>query len=230
MISKLLKTIDRLNFYQISLLLFITFSLTIVMLLTTLTRSQIKVKPGSAYFETTFATKESFTPQLLPEIYGVKPYLGKLGDEVVIWGNNFGKNPKGGYIKIGNTEGRVIKWLNNEIRFETPEATSGLISISNGTGVISYEKPFIVYNANDASEVIFDKENDKVIVKNAPPNSILNLWYKNGTKSDHKIIEKMQEINLKVTSDINWITLLDNQSGSPLPFKQDPAELKFISW
>lgn len=230
MITKFLKIIDRLNFKQITLLLVMVFSFCFIVLIATVVRKQINTRVGSAFFEESFATKESFTPDSPPIILGVMPYLGKSGDEVVLWGKNLGLNPNNGWIKIGNTYvDKFNKWTDEEIRFDLPVSESGLLSLSNGAGVAIFNKPLTIYSQNTDTKISISFEENSITISNAPQDSVLTYWSGSSSKTD-KYIEKSSDIvRIEGNYDLSWIALF-SKNGRSLSFRQDPKEFQFIDW
>ena len=111
------------------------------------------------------------------KISGIKPFWGKAGDEVVVWGENFGEYPINSYIAIGNAKiTEYSKWEDNQIVFTVPQnSTSGKISLSIGNYQLTWDKAFNVFNTNTQFALVFN--NKKITLVNYPENiSKVYIW------------------------------------------------------
>lgn len=230
MINQLLLKVDKLSFKSILLLLGISFSVSFLFLLTAIVQNGQKIIPGLAFNRQTFPTKVSFTPGVVPTIDGVKPYLGKIGDEVVLWGHDLGTAPATGYLKISDNPAQITSWTDNEIRFIIPDTQSGTITLSNGNSKVLFDRPLTIYSSSTPVTLSYDKNNGNISVDNAPEGSKLLIW----SAPEDSVITNIpkgatSQTKIKTPPTVNWISILD-KNDNPVSFIQDPRELQNISW
>jgi hypothetical protein len=232
MITNFLQKIDRLSFGQIFLILLLAFSLGTTATLTMYLQSGKRIDTGYA------SSPQGPTPSTFPSppisdpvIQGVKPYLGKPGDEVVIWGKNFGSSPSNGYVMLSGTVSKVTSWEDTEIRFVIPYTNSGIITVSNGVGEATFGKTFTVYTDETTTHLSYLPDSKSLHITNSEKSlDKVVIWDINQDKIEINLSGNQQEVvNLEQIDGISWISIFD-KDNNPLPFKQEPLELKYISW
>lgn len=160
-----------------------------------------------------------------PEITLVWPFLGKVGDAVLIHGKNLGNNPIDKTLKVGSqtaTEQEINKWTPELIEFTIPQGSSfGPISLSVSGKEASWGFPFTVYDLDTLPQVT--ENNDVVKALNAPAGATLTIYYNDGSSLES---DKMD--NTQVASDKTIMSVLvKNSSGQPIPFFVEPTEFGF---
>lgn len=232
MITNFLQKIDRLSFGQIFLILLLAFSLGTTATLTMYLQSERRINTGHAS-SATGPSPSTFTspPVSDPVIQGVKPYLGKPGDEVVIWGKNFGSSTSNGYVMLSGVISKVTSWEDTEIRFVIPHTNSGRITVSNGVGEATFGKTFTVYTDETTTYLSYLPDSKSLhITNNEKSLNKVVIWDTNQDKIEINLSGNQQEVvNLEQIDGISWISIFD-KNDNPLSFKQDPLELKYISW
>ncbi len=160
-----------------------------------------------------------------PRINLVWPFLGKVGDAVLIEGENFGDNPENKQLSIGNVavgEDKINRWTPNLIEFIVPQNSfSSSISLTVGGKKASWPYLFTVYSLNTKIQVT--ENNDIVTVLNAPEGSILEIHFSDG--------EKTESTNLNATlipaDKVILTVLVKDKNNNPLPFFVEPEEFNF---
>ena len=104
-------------------------------------------------------TKEFETPQGPPKIFLVDHFFGKIGDSVLIHGENLGGLHKDSYISLGGIkikEENLVSWTGSYIEFKVPTgAKSGLVEINILGNKTSWSGMFFVVDENTQTEVNF---------------------------------------------------------------------------
>lgn len=115
----------------------------------------IKTKSSSAANTETVKEIRGIAPLNETIIEGIKPFFGKAGDEVVIWGKDFGYFPDNSYVQIGDSiASNYTKWTDNEIIFRIPEnSKSGIIKIVFERKTLNWDKIFTIYDFNTKNTV-----------------------------------------------------------------------------
>jgi len=227
--KKILLFIDKYSFKQLFFAVLIITSLAMTPIFTSLSIQKTTMNSKAAGLPLTTPTPIFYgsVPKNEPKINGIKPYIGKSGDEIVVWGENFGDYPFGGTLYMGNIKiNSITSWKQDEIRFVIPgEATSSLFSIRVGNWNVIFEKPITVYNQTTTTTVHVQDGRLEVL---KPINlKKVVVWLSNNDKPLTKIIEKSVNENTwrfpDTVADINWISLYDPQNQL-LPFIQNPIE------
>lgn len=162
-----------------------------------------------------------------PRINLIWPFLGKIGDSVLIEGYNFGDNPQNKVLKFGNTivpEDQILRWTPTLIEFLIPSHPSGLvpetISLIVAGQIASWDYPFTVYDLTTLAQVA---ENQNLItVSGCPADSLVEIYFDNGEKLTSRVDTPL---NIPETAVLS-VRLLD-ASGQALPFFVDPTEFGF---
>jgi hypothetical protein len=123
------------------------------------------------------------TPSLgQPRIQLIWPFLGKVGDAVLIEGENLGNNPAQKEIKLGNLvvpEANINRWSPQLIEFTIPAgAVSNPISLTIAEKKASWPYLFTVYDLNTPIQVT--ENNDIVQVLGAPQGSTIEIYFSDG--------------------------------------------------
>ena len=160
-----------------------------------------------------------------PRIDLVWPFLGKIGDAVLIEGENFGDNPQNKQIKIGNqivAEENINQWTPALIEFSIPQgATSSLINLQTAGKSVSWPYLFIIYDLK--TEIQVTENNDIVSVLNPPHEGKIEIFFSDGERMESN---KLDGIN--VPSDKTILTaIVKNKTGDPIPFFVEPEEFGF---
>jgi hypothetical protein len=160
-----------------------------------------------------------------PQITLVWPFLGKVGDAVLIYGQSLGNNPLDKMLWIGNIpvpEQDIKSWQPELIEFHIPQNTqSGLIYINIAGKTSNWNYPFTVYGMNTKTQVT---ENNKILkVLNGPADGTVEIFF-----NDNTTLESKDFKNTVLPADKQIISVqVRNKAGEPLPFYVDPAEFGF---
>lgn len=160
-----------------------------------------------------------------PRIALVWPFLGKIGDAVLIEGENFGQNPKDKQLLINNQivpEDDINQWTPELIEFLIPKAAlSGTISLQVARKKASWPYLFTVYSLQTKIQVT--EKNDIVKVINASPETKMEIFFSDGEK-----MESDQLDGTSIPSDKTIISVaVKDKSGKPIPFFVEPSEFGF---
>jgi len=224
----ILKTIDQISFkklasftFLIGLVLAIPIS---VWLVQQKTKSQSKAffeKPNLIIPEKKYGQPSSGDPQITL----VWPFLGKVGDSVLINGKNLGNNPINKKLKVGQqivAEKEIIKWTPNLIEFMIPSnAKYGPISLIVAGRKETWDFPFTVYKLETKTQVT--ENNDIVRVLKGPTDGIVKIYF-----SDREVIESKDFDSVRVPNNktIVSVKILD-RNHQPVPFFVEPDEFGF---
>lgn len=160
-----------------------------------------------------------------PQIQLVWPFLGKVGDAVLIEGQNLGTNPPEKEIRLGNLvvpEANINRWTPTLIEFTIPQgAVSNPISLTIAGKKASWSYLFTVYSLDTKIQVT--ENNDVVQVLNAPQNSSIEIYF-----SDGETLASNQLSGVNVPSDKTILTVVVKDSNNQnLPFFVEPEEFNF---
>lgn len=160
-----------------------------------------------------------------PRIDLVWPFLGKVGDAVLIEGGNFGDNPQNKQLRVGNQvvpEEKINQWTNELIEFTIPPGSvSSLVNLQVAGKAVSWPYLFTVYQVETNLQVTED--NDIVRAINAPAGAKMEIIF-----SDKSKMESDQLNGTRVPSDKTIMTVIvKNQAGNPIPFYVEPDEFGF---
>ena len=160
-----------------------------------------------------------------PQITLVWPFLGKVGDAVLIEGNNFGNNPIQKTLKVGNIvvpENYISRWTPKLIEFMLPqEAQRGPISLSVVNKQALWPFPFTIYTLETKTQVT--ENNDIVRVLKGPPGGKVIIYFQDGSKQESENFEHTEVPHDKT---IISVKVLD-KNNQPVPFFVEPAEFGF---
>ncbi|NOY14873.1 MAG: hypothetical protein GXP43_01505 [bacterium] len=126
-----------------------------------LVRQQTQLPSSAAPRLTPVKKIESFgpVPSQPPQIKLITPFIGKVGDVVVIKGKNLGDNPKDREIVFAGViakEEDILSWKDDQIQVKVPwGARSGLIRVVIGPWQMSWGIPFIVYSKETKLKVSY---------------------------------------------------------------------------
>jgi hypothetical protein len=164
-------------------------------------------------------------PASSPEIALVAPFSGKVGDEVVIQGKNFGQNPPQSQILFNAAPvGEVRSWQDNEIRFLIPPgAVSGNLTLQIDSWQTVWDKPLTVYTS--PSEPKASLQHGRLQLENARGVAKILLWENDLSAPPKEFkFEKPLEVSTwrapQPVSALNWLVLYD-EAGQIIPFWQD---------
>ncbi len=165
-------------------------------------------------------------PTVPPKIKLITPFIGKVGDVVVIKGENLGNNPKDRKIIFAGViakEEDIVSWKDNQIQVKVPwGARSGLIRVVIGHWQLSWGIPFIVYDQNTKLKLSYQGQR-------------LEL---EGDKSQIEEVFVWRQVKDKIATAagfLNQIPLpkppvavaLYDKVGKLVPFYVDPVEFEF---
>lgn len=160
-----------------------------------------------------------------PQVNLVWPFLGKVGDVVLIQGKNLGNNPVDKSLKVGEvvvTENEINKWTPTLIEFAIPQgSTFGPVRLKVAGKEASWPFPFTVYSLDTQPQVT--ENNDVVRVINPPPGAKIEIFF-----NDSSQMESDQVNNTVVPSDKTIISIaLRDGNNQLVPFFVDPTEFGF---
>lgn len=225
---KLLNLLDQISF-KTMLALTVIIGLLVSIPVTIIVLRQKTQTESKAFFEKPapiVVTKEYGQPsQGDPIITLVWPFLGKIGDSVLIEGNNFGNNPIDKSLWVGNlkiSEDDIVKWTPNLIEFTLPNGCrSGLVRLAVAGKQTQWPYFFTIYSLDTKTQVT---ENDDIVrVLNGPAEGKVEIYFQNGDK-----IEDNNFTGISVPHDnaIISVKVLD-KAGQSIPFFVDPNEFGF---
>lgn len=226
------RTIEKMAFKKLSGLALVFSMLLMIPITVWLSQQQTKIA-GKAYFE----KPTPLTPTQIeygnpstgkPQITLVWPFLGKAGDTVLIYGENFGNNPRDKSLTLGSytvSEKDIVSWTPKLIEFTIPdgaeEGTSELISLTVAGQEAEWEHPFTIYSKN--TKVQISKPNNHLQIINPPDLGKIIVDYQDGNKTEARLNEN---ISLPEGKTIISIKLID-QNSTLIPFFVDPSEFGF---
>lgn len=163
-----------------------------------------------------------------PRISLVWPFLGKTGDAVLVYGENFGKNPEDKSLFLGPysvPESQINQWTPVLIEFKIPplllNGAFESLSLTVAGQKAVWDLPLTVYDVG--TKIRVTKPNGELLVSQAPAGSRMTVFFNDG--------EKM------ITSDLIKVTLpegktivsllIEDQNGRALPFFVEPREFNF---
>ncbi len=231
LIVNLLKTINQFSYRQIIITALMIGTLFLIPVLLIVNQQRHGYTGKAAVLVTPIIITPITTGRLPvqpPVIAGVKPYLGKPGDEVVIWGDNFGDNPTEKKLFLDQQPiNSIISWVSKEIRFYLPEqARSGQLRLTVGHWQTTWDKPLTVYTDKTITQLSFQPP--VITVKNITDLKTVRLWQV--INQPPKIIElnpvitaSSYQLPVKIDS-YQWIAL-ENSAGQLISFWQDPLEI-----
>jgi len=224
----LLNTLENISFKKILGISFIALLVLATPIVVWVSQQETKLE-GRAYFEKPEVIKpvEKFGAPSSdnPRISLVWPFLGKVGDAVLIEGENFGDNPQDKQLKVGNrivSEDNINQWTPTLIEFLIPQgAVSSLVNLQVAGKSASWSYLFIIYDLKTEIQVM--ENNDIVKVINAPPQAKVEIFFSDGER-----IESDQLDGVSVPSDKIILSVsVKNKAGNPIPFFVEPEEFGF---
>ena len=160
-----------------------------------------------------------------PQITLVWPFLGKVGDSVLINGQNLGNNPINKKLVVGGqkvSEEEIIKWKPDLIEFMIPRGSKyGPIRLEVAGKSASWDFPFTVYVLETKTQVT--ENNDIVKVLKGPAEGKVKIYF-----SDGEVIESEQFDGVSVAHDktISSVKIID-RNNQAVPFFVEPDEFGF---
>lgn len=163
-----------------------------------------------------------------PKVTLVWPFIGKVGDAVALYGENFGVNAEDAVIFFGDTNvpsENIVEWTNNRIYFMIPDVPSGQLSAPitfMKVGVSSsWEEPFIVYDLGTKMQVT--KPGDSVMTNNIPETYSVEIYLDDGS-----ILYARPGSSTKIPPIRTVLTVVvKDNAGSPQPFYVEPIDFGF---
>lgn len=160
-----------------------------------------------------------------PKINLVWPFLGKVGDSVLLHGQNLGNNPINKQLTVDGkivSEKEIIKWTPNLIEFMIPrDSRRGPIKIKIAGKSASWDLPFTVYNLETKTQVT--ENNDIVRVMKGPAEGKIKIYF-----SDTEVIESNEFDSVKVPHDKTIVSIeILNRYNQPISFFVEPDEFGF---
>ncbi|MFC1600600.1 IPT/TIG domain-containing protein [Patescibacteria group bacterium] len=163
-----------------------------------------------------------------PQITLVWPFLGKVGDSVLIHGTNFGDNPRDKSLVLGSqviSEKSVISWTPELIEFSVPtgtrEGTFELINLTVTGQKTTWNHPFTVYSQNTKVQV--KKPDNHLQILNGSNIGKIVIDFGDGTQTETKLSSR---IPLSEEKTIVSLKILD-QNDTSVPFFVNPIEFGF---
>jgi len=223
-----LDTLNQLSFKKIAGLTFVAALVLAIPLTVNVAMQQTKLK-SSAFFEKPqpiIPTKQyGAASSGQPVITLVWPFLGKVGDSVLIHGQNLGNNPIDKSLKVGSEpviEEEIVKWTPDLIEFMIPQkAKAGPVNLTVAGQLASWPYPFTVYSLDTKTQVM--ENNDVVKVLSGPADGKAEIYFSDGNKIDSA---DFQGINVPGDKAIISV-LIKDKNGLSIPFFVEPAEFGF---
>jgi hypothetical protein len=225
--DKIFLKIDRFSFKKITLFALLIGTFIMLPAIVWLSQQETRLGSKAAVEPTAIPTPIVYgnPPDRQPEIETVKPFVGKVGDEVVILGNYFGKNPKGAKIFFSGINVKdVISWEDGEIRFTIPQgAKSGSVIVRVGEWQVENDKPLTVYD--DSVQNNIELVNNRIILNTFDDVALIRLTTsKNPQVQEYSVSQKVGKLweSEAIEGGILWIGLYDLE-GQMVPFWVNPA-------
>ena len=166
-------------------------------------------------------------PAVSPVIREVLPFFGKVGDQLVVRGENFGVNPPSSEIFLGAAKVTEIEsWESEEIVFTIPEgALSGNLKLVVGPYQQEWNRPLTVYDSQTRAQVSLLGGHLGVL----NPQSVAQaaVWADGAGEPavlllNNPSVDSWQ--SRERYSQIDWVVLYD-AAGGVIPFFVDPLEM-----
>lgn len=224
----ILDTLNKLSFKKIAGLTFVVALALAIPLTVNVALKQTKLG-SQALFEKPqpiIPTKQYGAPsEGEPVITLVWPFLGKVGDSVLIHGQNLGNNPIDKSLKVGSEsviEEEIVRWTPDLIEFMIPQqAKAGPVNLTVAGQSASWPYPFTVYSLDTKTQVT--ENNDVVRVLSGPAGGKAEIYFNDAGK-----IESANFQGINVPGDKTIISvLIKDKNNLPLPFFVEPAEFGF---
>ncbi|MBU1085494.1 MAG: hypothetical protein ABIJ43_05005, partial [Candidatus Beckwithbacteria bacterium] len=173
-------------FYKLSWKKIVGFSMFLLILAAMPLAREVAVNPTRTRSEASLLTpkpqeitKEFETPKGPPQIYLVDHFFGKVGDAVLIHGENLGGVHKNSWVSLGGkkiTRDDLVSWTGDYIEFKVPvDAISGVVEISILGQRTSWEGIFFVTDEKTSTELrLID---DQLKAKNILGGKELLVWF-----------------------------------------------------
>lgn len=228
------QTIDKISFKQIIQLSFIVGLMMTIPISVGVTQKQTRLVSKAEYTSSpSTGLVRHLPPKVDPVISEVRPFIGKVGDVVIIKGKNFGFYPYGAKLTIGPIEigqDNLLVWQDDKISFNIPQgANSDNITVFNGTSSTSWSQVLTIYNTNTRTKIRRDASNLYIVnVQNLQKviyylSSQQQLTYSQPISASDQPVLIIKAIN---TDEISWLTLYDPQNRI-IPFYVDPLNFNF---
>ena len=178
--NKILQKIDELSFSQIASIGLTLGLLAVLPVGVNLVQRETKLLSRAAQEVPVNPTPVVYgpVPALPPEIFSVSPFLGKIGDSLIIRGKNFGNNPREKAVFFGQKEllaKEIVRWEDQEIEVLVPGgADSGFLQIRVGGREIGWSRPITVYSVTTKTQA--KKQGNSVLVANGQNLAEVKLW------------------------------------------------------
>ncbi len=163
-----------------------------------------------------------------PKISLVWPFLGKSGDSVLIYGENFGNNPQDKSLFLGGqtvTENSIIRWTPTLIEFKipslTPNGISEAISLSITGKTTSWLYPLTIYDLGTKIQAV--KEGQILKIINPPTGGKVEIFFNDGEKLESS---QFEGVLIPEGKTIISLVVKDSADGA-LPFFVEPNEFGF---
>ena len=163
-----------------------------------------------------------------PQISLVWPFVGKVDDALLIYGQNFGDNPQDKILKMGQVtvnEEKINCWTPKLIEFQIPKLPPGglsePVSLTVAGQTTTWDYPFTVYDFETKTQIA--KPNQSLILNHGPSGSKIEIFFDNGEKTEGLVLG---QINLPEGKTIISLRVVD-QNDQSLPFFVEPSEFGF---
>lgn len=226
----ILKFIDQLSFKKIVLLSFVAALVLAIPLSVWVVQQQTRLD-SEAFFSQPkpIAPDKKYGPVSAgqPQITLVWPFLGKIGDAVLIYGFNFGNNPLEKTLTIGSRvvpEDDIKKWTPELIEFVIPpNSQSEPISLKVAGKTALWDYPFTVYDLDTKIQVTEKDNIVRVINPPAGAGAKIKLYFRNG---DFLESSDFKQTSYPEDKEIISVEIVDANNNS-LPFFVEPDEFGF---
>lgn len=171
--------------------------------------------------------KYGFPSEGDPQITLVWPFLGKVGDSVLIYGNNLGNNPLDKSLSLGSQkviEQDILRWTPELIEFVIPQnSTIGQVSLTVAGKTSSWPFPFTIYNLETKTQVTESNNVIKVLNPPAGGSAKIKIFFDDGEVMESN---EFKGIDLPVDKEIISVEIIDNLKQA-FPFFVEPDEFGF---
>lgn len=168
-----------------------------------------------------------------PQLSGIFPWVGKVGDVVLIRGKYFGENPGEKHLSFGGlpvAESRILDWTDTEIQALIPSGVAGgeSVEVTIGKHPPAVSLQIAIYDQSTTLQV---RKNGTMITVSAPQDiRTIRWWGRSGETIQHHEVDHPDPSDsfLFDTKDEEIQSLLLYEaSESLIPYYADPEEFGF---
>ena len=240
--QKILEKIDQLSYPTsvflsvcLILLLLLPLLLLVVQQQTQLRSKAVSATPEITPIQTTSTLKT--IPIEMPIITRLRPWIGKSGDTIIIEGKNFGSDPSGGTLTIGNTvieTKNIGAWDDTHIEAILPPNTpqGSTVTLKIDIYPLIESAPLVFYTQETTARI--HKQGTRIYTNAFNGTLTIISWIRNaqGTMTEQTTSLEVVTgttttlLTLPPTDTLESLIIKDS-NGTILPYVADPVEFGF---